>query len=264
MESIKKKGDSYVSQIPVKRFLATLFKFDCAVVLYYILGLILSREMSAKNILLSFIGWESLGNSNWYIFIIFVLYILTYIAFKFLGTKKPIFPAAVIAGLIVILIFIASRYNIKPLYWYDTALCFALGIFYSLYKEKVASVVNHNIVTWVITVVLAFSLYLTLRKMGTAAYLLANLCFAFGVLTATMRITFNNKVLKWCGDNLFEIYILQRIPMISLKALGLADFNIIVYFILCAVITVLLTICFKPITGKAWNGILSFQGRGKK
>ncbi len=255
MESIKKKGDSYIYQIPVKRVLATLFKFDCAIVLFFIMGLVFSTPMSVKKVLLSLIGWESIGNSNWYIFVILLLYILTFIVFKITGTKKLFLSSLILTVLIGILVLITAKFKIKETHWYDTALCFAVGMIYSLFKEKIAKVVNHNIFIWGITVALSFFLYFALKDMGFLCYLVANLCFAFGIVAVTMRVTLKNKVLVWCGKNLFEIYILQRIPMFSLKALGVADFNIFVYFGLCLVITVLLTLGFSFVVNKAWNMI---------
>lgn len=67
MEQITKKGNSYIKSIPIKRFLVTMIKFDLAVFLFYIINIFLNNTISLKKILLSFIGWDSLGNSNWYI-----------------------------------------------------------------------------------------------------------------------------------------------------------------------------------------------------
>ena len=36
MESVKKRGDAYIRQFPIKRILKTLLLFDCAVVLFLI------------------------------------------------------------------------------------------------------------------------------------------------------------------------------------------------------------------------------------
>ena len=67
VESIKKKGLPYINQIPYKRVLVTLLKFDVAVVLFLIAGLALREEMLFSQIVLSFFAWDSIGNSNWYI-----------------------------------------------------------------------------------------------------------------------------------------------------------------------------------------------------
>lgn len=72
MESIKKKQMSYVKKIPVQRFLGTLFRFDIAIVFFLILYLARNLKVTAKQVILSFVGWDSVGNSNWYIFAILV------------------------------------------------------------------------------------------------------------------------------------------------------------------------------------------------
>lgn len=50
--------------------------------LLVVLNLILRKEMTVSHALLSLIGWENVGNSNWYIFCIICCYAFTYIAFK--------------------------------------------------------------------------------------------------------------------------------------------------------------------------------------
>lgn len=82
MESIKKKGNIYVDDIPKRRLLQTLANFDVAIVLFLIVDLCLGIHYDTKDVWLSFIGWKSIGNSNWYIFVILCCYLSTYITFK--------------------------------------------------------------------------------------------------------------------------------------------------------------------------------------
>ena len=82
MESIAKKGSVYVNSIPEKRFLATLLNFDVAVGVFLLLSIIICKDLNMINTLLAFTGWTSLGNSNWYIFVILVCYLITWIAFS--------------------------------------------------------------------------------------------------------------------------------------------------------------------------------------
>lgn len=259
MESAKKKGDSYVSQIPFKRILATLFRFDCAVILFLIIGLVLSEPMTVKQVLLSFIGWESIGNSNWYIFVILVLYLLAYISFKICKTKKLLISAFFMAAATVALMLVTVAFNIKPLYWYDTVLCFVVGMFYSLWKEHIVKIINHNIIIWSIVLIFSFGAFYISRRIGSVFHIPANIFFTIGFVVLTMRVTFNNKILNWCGKHLFEIYILQRIPMIILKEVGVAQFNIFVYFVLSLMVTVALAPVFKYLTDKFWNFISGFK-----
>ena len=157
MESIKKKGNAYISTIPVKRVLGTLFRFDVAILLFFILALIIKRPMTVANVLLSLIGWDSIGNSNWYIFVILVLYLVTFIVFKITGTKKLWLPVAITTLVILALVALTAAFRLRDLYWYDTALCFALGMIYSLYKEKIRRVVNYNIFVWLAFVGVSFA-----------------------------------------------------------------------------------------------------------
>ena len=88
MESIKKKGSAYIDTIPKKRFPQVLLNMDIAVVLFLILAATAGKFYSVGHILLSLIGWESVGNSNWYIFVILALYVVTYFAFLILKKKN--------------------------------------------------------------------------------------------------------------------------------------------------------------------------------
>lgn len=252
MESIKRKGTVYVAGIPKKRVLGTLFNFDCAVVLYLILGLLLGSNFTAKQILLSLIGWDSLGNSNWYIFVILVLYVLTYLAFAIFPKKSPYLSVTILGVIVCALIYITRRYHIRDVYWYDTMLCYILGMGYSLVKQYVEKILNKNGIIWLASLLLSVGLYVALKGRGIWD-LAANLMFTIALVILTMRVTLHNKVLQWCGEHLFELYILQRIPMIVLDKLGLLEFNACLGFVVCVIVAVLLSIGFGFVTNLAWK-----------
>ena len=83
-----------------------------------------------------------------------------------------------------------------------------------------------------------------------------NIMFAVSVVIMTMRIQVHNRILNWCGINLFALYMLQRIPMIILKKIGIMEWNIYVSFVLCLAITVCLAIAYAKyakVTNIKWN-----------
>lgn len=84
MESIKKKGKSYVNGIPLKRIGKVLLQFDIAVFLFILVKCIIGQasSLSVKLVLLSLIGWKSVGNSNWYVFAVIIAYFAAFIGFK--------------------------------------------------------------------------------------------------------------------------------------------------------------------------------------
>lgn len=255
MESIKRRGKDYILKIPKNRILKTLINFDIAVVLYLVLGLVLGNRFTVKQILLSFIGWDSLGNSNWYIFVILLLYLLTFVVFAIVPKKPYMLSVAILGVFVCAIILVTHRYNIRPSYWYDTALCYVLGMGYSLVKQQAEKIINKNIFVWVVCLVASAVAYINIKGHIFASELVANLLFTVCVVIFTMRITLNNPVLKWGGAHLFEIYILQRIPMIIFKALGLAEYNVYLYFAACVLVTVALTFAFKAFTNRFWKTV---------
>ena len=81
IKSIMKKRFGYIKTLPIKRFLIVVLNFDIAVILFEIMNICLKIHFDWKTILLAFTGWVGIGNSNWYMFAIFVLYILLFVSF---------------------------------------------------------------------------------------------------------------------------------------------------------------------------------------
>lgn len=80
--SISKKGNSYVNSIPSKRIFKTIINFDIAVTLFAIANVILNIPITFKKYICSLVAWDSVGNSNWYIFVILFCYFATYMCAK--------------------------------------------------------------------------------------------------------------------------------------------------------------------------------------
>ena len=65
-EQVKAKGKSYVRSFLPHRFLPTYASFAICVFFYFVLSLVLRADYPVRQVLLSFIGWESIGNSIQY------------------------------------------------------------------------------------------------------------------------------------------------------------------------------------------------------
>ena len=87
-EAVKSKGKSYIDNFGKKRIGKVWLDFASAVLIFLAVDAVLGKSYSAKHILLSFTGWTSIGNSNWYMFAIFTLYIFTFVIFKFLWKRR--------------------------------------------------------------------------------------------------------------------------------------------------------------------------------
>ena len=261
MESVKKKKMPYVKKMPITRVLGTLFRFDIAILLFAALYLILRMNFTLKQFLLSLIAWDAIGNSNWYIFAILICYLITYIAFMIFREKGNFYPAAAAVTVgIVLYVFILRYFNLKDVWWYDTIILYACGIWYSLLREKIEKMINHNLITYFCTfaVVLVGALYFMKNRNNSFVHLeMCMVLFTAAVVVFSMRVSLNNAVLRWCGQHLFGLYILQRLPMIAFKALKMDEFNIYLYFVLCLAVTVFMAWLFEKYVGKLWKMLTS-------
>ena len=215
MQSVRKKGVEYIASIPRKRVLTTLANFDIAVALFALVSLFTSSNYTLKHYLLSFIAWESVGNSNWYIFVIILCYLFVYVAFYGISVGKRLCRRMYVGEAIVcslLLMLTAGLLSlVKPTWWYDTMLCFGFGIFYSILREPIESFFKRYY--W-LALFVSLILLVVLGGAKGIAYNFYSIAFCSFVVMLTMKLKLNNPVLIWTGRNLFPLYIYQRIPMI--------------------------------------------------
>ena len=72
MKAYKTK-DGYTNNFFKNRILKTLLHFDLIVILYLIISLIIGSNYLWQDYTFAWIGWTSLGNSNWFIFVMLAL-----------------------------------------------------------------------------------------------------------------------------------------------------------------------------------------------
>ena len=194
MESIKRKGKDYVRQIPQKRFLSVLINFDIAVIIFIVVDLLLKKTLTVKQCLLSFTGWESVGNSNWYIFIILLMYLITYLAFYKNESDDFRKPLLVSIGLTFVLCLGMSY--LKAEYWYNTMFCSTVGLVFSGYKDKIEEFVKSRY--WLILIVSLMVLLIIDRIPYSAKGLVYNafaVVFCACVVLGTMKFKIDSPML---------------------------------------------------------------------
>jgi len=250
-ESIKKKGSHYVRSIPANRIGKTFFDFAFAIVLFLITGQFIEKSYSWKQILLSLTGWTSVGNSNWYMFAIFALYIMTYMSFRFLDNKN--FTALCVMT-ILSLIYVYVMSGLQPDRFSNTALCYVAGMWYSYFKEKTDILLtSHNTIYYIMTVLLlvTYMYCYPLRSIRILYFNAVSVLYCLCIIFISMKITTDSKVLNWFGEHLFWIYILQRIPMNLLEYHGIAAQSPYIFLGVSLVLTLLMAQYIPLFTKKA-------------
>lgn len=254
MESFKHKKNDYIKGFVRKRVLKTLVHFDIAVFLFLLLAIALGHEYTSRNYALSWIGWESIGNSNWFIFDIIILYLLSYFGLGLVvryNLNEKHFLWIIFGMSIAFLMFMCKA---KPglVWWYDTILAFPTGMLWSVYKLQLEQKLRNQhvyIITLLITAaVMVITCYLGRNYKEVFRYICSPI-FAIFIILVTMRLRLGNRVLNWLGINAFAIYILQRIPMIIASEYEL-HFNPVLFFAVVMPSTLIIASLFTSMITK--------------
>lgn len=184
MYSVIHKGEIYIYQMPIKRILVTFLNFAIAVFVYFVLqSVCFSNSYDISHLLLSLIGWKSLGNSNWYIFTILSCYLISYLCLRL--TSKTLNKDNSIANYYqntsiekslhenynnyklsliqittctVVLIVILMQF--KPGWWYNTLLAYPFGMYWCLYRQKLDKIIKKHYIQLLSSIVLIY-IYVT-------------------------------------------------------------------------------------------------------
>ena len=258
MESYKKKGQEYISTFPQKRFLKVFLDFALALLLFLLVQTILGKTYSVKHILLSFTGLVSIGNSCWYMFAIFTFYIIVYLSFTIFRNNK--YGALILATLLSIAYMLCFHFLLSNFesYFYDTYLCLIFGMWFSVFKDYFMNFINKWYTYISIFLFLITSLFVLYFFLGSNPFVFNVISIIFSILLVmvTMKIKIQNPILAWIGKHTFWIYIIQRLPMIVLRHLGLNNVNTILFFFTSLVVTLLLSWLLQKLSNLVQHFIL--------
>lgn len=253
MLSILKKP-AYLASIPKKRLPVTFLNFGVAVLFFAVLNLALGINMTLKQVLLSLLMWDSVGNSNWYIFTICFCYFASYASFRICKSSSR----GLLLQTCVLLTFAILLSFVKESWWYDTCLAYVAGSYLAFYKKTIESVVSRHYIKSITVFGVGFVMsYLLMNHTPSdIRYLATNVCsvfFAFFIVLVCLKVKLNSTLLQWSGKNLFPLYIYQRIPMILFASIMggslVAEYRYC-YVVVCMLISILITTFYKYIAVK--------------
>ena len=206
----------YARKILTNRMPKVWLHYAFAVVLYVAVQLLRGNTYSPSRYVQAFLSWQGIGNSDWYIFTILALYLITWFAFTLLDNnpKAAVTMTFVCTGAYMLLM---AKY--KADYWYNTALCYPFGMLVGLQEEKIRKFLLHNgkyflSLAGMVALLLVLKQY---QKVSFWYYNLYALAFVSVVVLVTMKVQFRSPALQFFGRHLFWIYMLHRIPLMLLK-----------------------------------------------
>ena len=146
-------------------------------------------------------------------------------------------------------------------YYYDTVLCYSLGIAWSIYQDKLDKIFNKNIIFYPVIIIMGVVLLLLKYYLSeyTTTVILSYLLIGMLLLLITKKVQVNNAILDWCGRHLFNIYLVHRIPMDIFYTLEINLINNYLYFGLCAIGTLVLVLVLDLTINKWAKKLISKQ-----
>ncbi len=260
MTSIKRKKREYINAFVIHRAIPVYSRFFVSVILFLIIDAILGyvgTKYSIIECLLAFTAWTSVGNSTWFMFCTFALYIFVFVSFKICKTDNYKIPLIVLTILSLVYVLLFALVLRKGVWWYNTILCFPFGMWFSYFVEKADKVYLNNklwIVSLLISVLMFVGCYFIQDKIPYGlGYLPYSIIFTIIVLLITMRFKIGNRILSFFGSHVFSVYMLQRITYIVFENIIT---NPYLFFAICFAVTILLAVAFDFVFDKLFKKIL--------
>ena len=246
MESYRKKLN-YDKGFLKNRVLKTLIHFDMAVLIFLIEGLLIGKAYEWQNYAFCWIGWESIGNSNWFIFVILAMYVITFVSMKFANMKKGKEQSILIISVCLMSVVLwGVLFITKGSIWCNTLLCYPVGMLYSLIKPKIDKIIQSEKYIYYVLLASVIVVFVGLYwlKGNVVAYSVLACIFVLLITLISIKVQIHNKALQWLGKYSFSIYIVQRLPMMLLSHLNINE-NIAVFSLVSVVATLFVAFVYQ-------------------
>lgn len=246
---------NYISEKFTNRFRKLIIAFAIGILIYIIYNLLLGNSMTLNIIVLSFLGWENIGNSNWFMFITFIIYLYTYLIFKNEDGRIEIKIFKLTLSLIITAYFISI---FKEDFWINTLLCFPLGMIIRRYESFLNSKFSNkkHVLSILISFIVSLLLLYKVINRNWIGFNFLSILFICIILLLSNFVDFKSPVLKFFGQYTFEIYLYQRISF-GLSTLIFKEGTFTFIFIVSLFIVILISIAMRKVTDsvykKIWN-----------
>lgn len=233
-ESYKKKNNITFMWL-IKRLARVYVTYIIVFIISIIAYIVLDKcDISLRYILYNLVTIRLPGWLNWYIKILFLSYILFFVSFKFNKNKEIILTCMVVLSILIMKCF--GLYS----FWWNSLLCFVLGIYLSKYKCKVINLFkNRN--KWIIQTLALISfilLYVLERKVNSIFGIASSIMFCIFVLSINAYYTLGSKIIEFIGKISLEIYLWHLVFLKLLFNNNLSNnINVLLLFIISVILS---------------------------
>lgn len=250
MEQYAKRGASYLETFVQRRVGELFLRYTLISLIYLII----------RNVIIGdnydwFTGitqGRPIIYFSWYILELLLLYMVFYMSGKVLTEKYKQFIWVITGCLIILLNVLFSQIGYGE-YWYNSNLCFAIGIYISVYKEEIEIMLKEvNVVAiLIIMVVLGIMCFKIHSVWGTQVKCVVGIV---ALLILLEKIQVIGRLWIFCGKMSLELYLWQGLFMYGLR-------SNIVYIesdVFYSLITIIGTIFIAVISNYIWTKSIIF------
>ena len=232
MKSVEKNGcRQYALSMPTHRIAPFLADVWIALIPYLLIRFAQGNPPTLNTFLPALFGWQSIGNSNWYIFAILVMYLATYFALRLFNGKKPLVVVAVCLACSLYARLMISQDAGK--WFYDTIFCYPAGMGWALLLgrwPRFGAEKNPSLILAIAISLMVFAFLYSMRSSRAMVFNLAAIAFSITIALASRVLPANGRAFVWLGEHLFYFYIYQRMPMAVFRPLSTQP---LIYGLLC-------------------------------
>lgn len=236
-------SSEYLNHFLKKRIVSILFPAYVVYILFGCIEAIITPGggQSVQSIIQYIFLKEFYKRTNWFVFEIVFLYILFWIIYKFFSLKI----ASVIMSIVMVLWIIAGFYCHIDKAWYDSSLCFLVGILYARHEEKWNEWMQKSYLLKNISFLIicggCFGVFLALGNNSFIGHpVLKNVAacsFCMWVLSILQKIDLKNRLFQWLGVYSYEIFLLHLIWMQLIEGYALSPWYYMFFVILLTLIS---------------------------
>lgn len=217
-----------------------------AVIIYAVGYFASGEQIILKAILLSFVSFKNIVGSSWYIFESIVLYIIFFLSFKIKNRKIALSVLFALVAVCAIGFYFSDSFSDV---WYRSIFAFPLGVFYSLKKDKIESILlKRSVIRYIVLIlsliVLLISRYacvlFDLKYLQVLFDITSSAMFALVAVIMLRKIKLGNKALSFLGNISFEIYLVHFLLVKLIYSLYFnGQINLLLYFVISIASTIL-------------------------
>lgn len=231
-------------------FLYVLFVLIYSLIKYFFLCL----PDPIYTFISSFYFGKTVVSNGWYIQVILLCYCLTFGVYRFIKSESY----RIILIIILFLVYISvCKFMGLSSFWYESSLCFPLGIILNNYKSRICESYLDNrkyyiSIFLIFLFVISFVTYLLLGglEISIIPKIISSITFASIIIFISHFINLQSRLTNFLSKIYLEIYLLQGMVFILLQNKFWSINNDYLYFICAFILTLVISCLSRPIFRK--------------